>query len=575
MSVTTERMSSELKRHSESLSRGTSRVIVTRRNGSRLLGSPSINNIAPRLNNPNVRSDWQMLKRFAEHHGFVVTSTTGDRHAPNSRHYRGLAIDVRTKGRDPRDVENFMRQARDAGIRVLDERTNVFNSPNWTNEHLHLDLSDDHTFNFSLGGDLGSILGAKLGQSIIPIPGIGGAIGGYLGGLLGNKVSGLFGKRRPAQAPVREVRPEPMITTGNAELYATGGAIDNNQTIPNVETQQQEQEPPKYKNYVHNSKETLLKLGYTERQILEANPNYKSINEIPLGRVISLPIQRIDYKDLQRDKKLAKYLKYSASDVYAVLDRENQELNIYNGDRLELLSVPAALSKSRSDKAEVNRAFDDSETTKGIYKVSPDFKGQPYETSFYMDDEKFDYGGSEKLVPTVRIPLSNKEYLSLTPDYHTMIQPLLDRDIDIHIEGTPKHKFTAYNLVNGSNERMQKRKNVVDGDLTLLSQGADPLKIRGLTSVYANAKDIMKSSSKTYDQLVSALVQTNMQNKNNNWDGAKTIENFDLSEFDITNPYANSNNTSLALNLDMLDEIDDPKNAYPLSVMSKLNRNAF
>ena len=48
------------------------------------------------------------LKAFAEANGFFVTSTNGGRHNKNSKHFRGLAIDVRTRDKSTAQVNAFI-----------------------------------------------------------------------------------------------------------------------------------------------------------------------------------------------------------------------------------------------------------------------------------------------------------------------------------------------------------------------------------------------------------------------------------------------------------------------------------
>lgn len=82
----------------------------------------------------------QGLINFARSRGFTVTSTTGGRHNPGSAHGRGRAIDVRTRDKTPQQVERFMREARAAGYRVLDERRRPPGQRVWSGPHLHLEF---------------------------------------------------------------------------------------------------------------------------------------------------------------------------------------------------------------------------------------------------------------------------------------------------------------------------------------------------------------------------------------------------------------------------------------------------
>jgi hypothetical protein len=78
---------------------------------------------------------WQQLSRFANSHGFTVTSSTGGRHL-GWAHRAGRAIDVRTRGHSGSDVNAFMRAARGEGITVIDERRGGNSA--WSGPHLHL-----------------------------------------------------------------------------------------------------------------------------------------------------------------------------------------------------------------------------------------------------------------------------------------------------------------------------------------------------------------------------------------------------------------------------------------------------
>lgn len=84
--------------------------------------------------------DFRDLKAFAEREGFHVTSTNGGRHNVGSKHFRGLAIDVRTRDKTNAQVEAFISKARGLGIIVRDERTRPKNQKVWSGAHLHLEL---------------------------------------------------------------------------------------------------------------------------------------------------------------------------------------------------------------------------------------------------------------------------------------------------------------------------------------------------------------------------------------------------------------------------------------------------
>lgn len=82
---------------------------------------------------------WRDLKSFANENGFFVTSTTGGKHNVGSKHYRGLAIDVRTNDKSAAEIAWFIEEARKAGIYVADERVRPKGQKEWGGPHLHLE----------------------------------------------------------------------------------------------------------------------------------------------------------------------------------------------------------------------------------------------------------------------------------------------------------------------------------------------------------------------------------------------------------------------------------------------------
>jgi len=78
---------------------------------------------------------WRELARFANSHGFVVTSSTGGRHL-GWAHKAGRAVDLRTRGHSASEINSFMRLARSHGITVIDERRHGNSA--WTGPHIHL-----------------------------------------------------------------------------------------------------------------------------------------------------------------------------------------------------------------------------------------------------------------------------------------------------------------------------------------------------------------------------------------------------------------------------------------------------
>jgi hypothetical protein len=78
---------------------------------------------------------YRELTRFANDHGYVVTSSTGGHHL-GWAHAAGRAVDVRTRGHSAGDIHSFIGEARADGITVIDERGG--GNAAWSGPHLHL-----------------------------------------------------------------------------------------------------------------------------------------------------------------------------------------------------------------------------------------------------------------------------------------------------------------------------------------------------------------------------------------------------------------------------------------------------
>ena len=87
--------------------------------------------------------DYRDLKRLAESLGFTVTSTMGGAHNVGSLHFRGLAIDVRTRDKTGRQNDLFVAKCRALGIIVRDERRRPNNQKVWSGAHLHLEIGSE------------------------------------------------------------------------------------------------------------------------------------------------------------------------------------------------------------------------------------------------------------------------------------------------------------------------------------------------------------------------------------------------------------------------------------------------
>jgi putative chitinase len=87
--------------------------------------------------------DFNDIVRLAEANGFHVTSTNGGSHNRGSKHFLGLAIDVRTRDKTAAQVSAFINVARNEGLRVLDERQRPPGQIVWSGPHLHIEIISD------------------------------------------------------------------------------------------------------------------------------------------------------------------------------------------------------------------------------------------------------------------------------------------------------------------------------------------------------------------------------------------------------------------------------------------------
>lgn len=89
--------------------------------------------------------DFNDLVKIARGNNFDVTSTNGGRHNVGSKHFMGLAIDVRTKNKTARQILDFMNLLRDGGLVVRDERIKPPRQKVWGGPHLHIEISSNRT----------------------------------------------------------------------------------------------------------------------------------------------------------------------------------------------------------------------------------------------------------------------------------------------------------------------------------------------------------------------------------------------------------------------------------------------
>jgi peptidoglycan hydrolase-like protein with peptidoglycan-binding domain len=98
--------------------------------------TPAPGTVQPGASRPG-EPRYMELTRFAESRGFHVTSTTGGHHL-GAAHREGRAADIRTKDHTRRQVDQFIREAREAGYIAHDERDGGNSA--WTGAHVHLEV---------------------------------------------------------------------------------------------------------------------------------------------------------------------------------------------------------------------------------------------------------------------------------------------------------------------------------------------------------------------------------------------------------------------------------------------------
>lgn len=91
---------------------------------------------------PTVKTikDYRDLVAIAQLHRFHVTSTNKGRHNVGSRHYQGLAIDVRTRDKTEAQIQQLRKYCETLKIWFYDERTRPPGQKVWTGAHIHLEI---------------------------------------------------------------------------------------------------------------------------------------------------------------------------------------------------------------------------------------------------------------------------------------------------------------------------------------------------------------------------------------------------------------------------------------------------
>ena len=85
-------------------------------------------------------NDYKDLSALAAENNFVVTSAKDGKHNVGSKHYRGLAIDVRTRDKTNAEIDAFIKICRGFNLVVRDEREKPAGQKVWNGEHLHIEI---------------------------------------------------------------------------------------------------------------------------------------------------------------------------------------------------------------------------------------------------------------------------------------------------------------------------------------------------------------------------------------------------------------------------------------------------
>lgn len=83
-------------------------------------------------------SHYTELKAIAMGMGFIVTSEMGGGHNAHSRHYRGKAVDVRSRGKSDFQIDMLRLIVEQNGYEFRDERIRPKGQRVWKGPHIHL-----------------------------------------------------------------------------------------------------------------------------------------------------------------------------------------------------------------------------------------------------------------------------------------------------------------------------------------------------------------------------------------------------------------------------------------------------
>jgi hypothetical protein len=91
---------------------------------------------------PSHRATVSDISAIAAGIGATVTSTTGGAHNVGSAHYKGLAADIRTRGKSPEEIEEIKKVFQAAHYKVIDERFGAAKPGGvWSGPHLHVEAT--------------------------------------------------------------------------------------------------------------------------------------------------------------------------------------------------------------------------------------------------------------------------------------------------------------------------------------------------------------------------------------------------------------------------------------------------
>lgn len=101
-------------------------------------------------------NNFKDIVALAEKENFTVTSTNSGKHNVGSKHYLGLAIDVRTRDKTAFKCDQFIKLCREKGLVVRDERRKPPGQKVWSGAHLHIEISGVKIMPMLKSGDSGN-----------------------------------------------------------------------------------------------------------------------------------------------------------------------------------------------------------------------------------------------------------------------------------------------------------------------------------------------------------------------------------------------------------------------------------